>query len=618
MLRLDGISYQIQGHVLFAGVDLVIEAGDRLGVIGVNGCGKSTLLKIMAGLLDADRGQRWVADGYRVGYLPQQPVGDPGLSVFEAVYQGQAEQMALWAEYQKLCQDVSGDAALLDRLGHLQSLLEHSGFFELQVRAETALQQLGLSQLHEPIHALSGGQKRRVALAQVLTQQPDLLLLDEPTNHLDTGSIDWLEGFLKNYSGAVVMVTHDRYFLDRITRKTLEIDQGQVSCYQGNYARYLEKKAELREQAEASSAKRANLWRRELEWLRRGPRARATKQKARIERAESLRPEQGDRQEKLEIPLASQRLGRKVLEVKGLSKAFGPRKLLCKLDLTLEPGERVGIIGPNGSGKTTLLELLSGRLQPDEGSIEWGSTVRVGYFDQENRWLAEDQKVLESVREVADSIPLADGEVITASQMCERFLFGGRLQHTLVGKLSGGERRRLHLLRVLMGNPNVLLLDEPSNDLDIPTLSCLEDYLDSFPGCLLVSSHDRYFLDRCVDQLLAFEGGERPRRVLGGYSDYVPLVQPPTSPIKPKAPPHPAPISESSRSRKLSFKEKRELEQLESDIAQGEQRQAELEQLVIEAASNYPILHQAHQELEELKLRLEQQMERWSQLAELA
>ena len=610
MLRLEGIAKQLQGQTLFENVDLTLQAGDRLGVIGVNGCGKSTFLKVVAGLVEPDKGSIWVADGYRVGYLPQAPQVDGTLLVADAVYQSQAEVLELWHEYEKVAEAGQN----MRRLGELQQELERNGFFELQVRADIAMTQLGLGPLRDtPIHKLSGGQRRRVALAQALTRQPDVLLLDEPTNHLDTDSIDWLEGYLRGYAGAVVMVTHDRYFLDRITSRTLEIEEGVVTCYQGNYARYLEKKSELQELAEASAAKRANLWRRELEWLRRGPRARATKQKARIERAYELQPEYQKKQDGLEIGLGSARLGKKVLVAEGLAKW----KLFQKFDLVLEPGERLGIVGPNGSGKTTLLEILAGRLQPDTGTVEMGATVKLGYFDQENRELDPNVKVIDSLREVAESIPLANGEVLTAAQMLERFLFSGRLQHTLVGRLSGGERRRLYLLQILMGNPNVLFLDEPSNDLDIPTLSCLEDYLDQFTGSLLVSSHDRYLLDRTVDQLLAFEGGAQPRRVLGGYSDYAQEKPAPAAVAKKAAPvvvvDH-APV----RARKLSFKEKRELEQLEGLIAGAETRQLELEEVLASQGTNYSAVRQAHEELEKLKADLETRMERWAELAELA
>ncbi len=611
MLRLEGIAKQLQGQTLFENVDLTLQAGDRLGVIGVNGCGKSTFLKVIAGLVEPDQGSIWVADGYRVGYLPQAPQVDGSLLVADAVYQAQAEVLELWHEYERVAEAGQN----MRRLGELQQELERNGFFELQVRADIAMTQLGLGPLRDtPIDKLSGGQRRRVALAQALTRQPDVLLLDEPTNHLDTDSIDWLEGYLRGYAGAVVMVTHDRYFLDRITSRTLEIEEGQVTCYQGNYARYLEKKSELQELAEASAAKRANLWRRELEWLRRGPRARATKQKARIERAYELQPEYQKKQDGLEIGLGSARLGKKVLVAEGLSKW----KLFQNFELVLEPGERLGIVGPNGSGKTTLLEILAGRLQPDSGTVEMGSTVKLGYFDQENRELDPNMKVIDSLREVAESIPLANGEVLTAAQMLERFLFSGRLQHTLVGHLSGGERRRLYLLQILMGNPNVLFLDEPSNDLDIPTLSCLEDYLDQFTGSLLVSSHDRYLLDRTVDQLLAFEGGTQPRRVLGGYSDYAQDKPAPVAVSKKTAAPVVVADHAPVRIRKLSFKEKRELEQLEVSIAGAETRQLELEEVLASQGTNYGAVRQAHEELEKLKADLETRMERWAELAELA
>ena len=624
MMRLEGVSRQMQGQTLFADVNLTIEKGERIGVIGLNGSGKSTLLRIMGGELEMDSGKIWVAEGYRVGYLSQKPMTTEHSTVQEAVLGGQTEAAQAWHDYQQACED--GD---LEKMGRLQNDLDRLDFFEMQTRADVAIEQLGLSHLTASVDKLSGGQRRRVELAALLTSQPDVLLLDEPTNHLDTDSIDWLEGYLKQYRGAVVMVTHDRYFLDRVTSRTLEVEDGKVTLYVGNYAKYLEKKAELQAQAEATASKRANLWRRELEWLRRGPRARATKQKARIERANDLRPEHVKAQAGLEMGLGSQRLGKKVMEIEKLSKGYGDRQLFKNFTYILEAGSRVGLIGPNGSGKTTLLDLLAGRSQPDSGTVDVGATVRLGYFDQESRNMDPDQKVLDSLKDVSESIPLANGEVLTASQMLDRFLFSGRLQHTAVGRLSGGERRRLYLLQILMTNPNVLFLDEPSNDLDIPTLSCLEDYLDAFPGTLLVSSHDRYFLDRCVDQLICFEGGSEPARFTGSYTDYARLraEENKTAPsgssrvrVEAAAPPPPpaAPATTATKTRKLSFKEKKELGELESKVVKDEARKLELETQMAATGAAYSVVRQAHEELEKLKASMDRDLERWTELAELA
>lgn len=524
ILRIEGLGKQIQGQTLFDNVELTISMGERLGVIGVNGCGKTTLMKIIAGEVEADWGKVVVTPGYRVAYLSQMPRVDGELTIAQAVYDSQREALDAYEAYQDLCarlHDHSTDSDYQE-LDRLTNVLENTGFYDLQVRADTAIQHLGLAHLTGKVGELSGGQRRRVDLAQLLTSQPDLLLLDEPTNHLDPASVDWLEAFLAEYRGAVLMITHDRYFLDRITNRTIEIEKGVVSSYLGNYAAYLEKKDEMAAQAEAAAAKRANIWRRELEWLRRGPKARTTKSKARIERAEALRPEAQQVEQKLEFQFGSLRLGTKIFELEGVGKSYGSHKVLEDFTYILEPGARVGLVGRNGCGKTTLMDLMSGRLEPDQGKIERGTTVKLGYLDQETTTLNPNLKVLESLREVAESVPLSNGKVITAAQMLERFLFSGRLQHTLVGRLSGGEKRRLYLLQILIGNPNVLFLDEPTNDLDIPTLSCLEDYLDSFGGSLVVSSHDRYFLDRTVESLLTFEDSSTtPRVFTGSYSDYL-------------------------------------------------------------------------------------------------
>lgn len=649
IVRARGLKKQIQGQILFESVDLTIEDSDRIGIIGVNGSGKSTLMKCLANLVEIDAGELWYNEGYRVRYLGQAPEAGGELTVEQAVYQAQQNLLEVYHRYLKICDELEKapeQSGLLGALDECTQILDHGGFFDIQTRAAQALERLGLTQhlktadgQERLVEQLSGGQRRRVDLAAALVSQPDLLLLDEPTNHLDTESVEWLEAFLRSYKGAVLMVTHDRYFLDRITNRTLELDQQKITLYQGNYASYLEKKAEIQAQAEATAAKRANLWRRELEWLRRGPRARATKSKSRIERALELQPERTEEKVALEFQFATARLGTKVIVAEGISKAYGERKLFADFDFIVEPGAKIGIIGPNGSGKSSLLDIFAGSKQPDKGTIERGTTVKIGYFDQENRELPGNLKVLEALREVAESIPLTNGQVLTASQMLDRFLFSGRLQHTLVSRLSGGEKRRLLLLQTLIANPNVLILDEPTNDLDIPTLSCLEDFLDHFGGSLIVSSHDRYFLDRNTEELLAFEGGKEPRRFTGSYSDYVKSQKTPEAKSEPRptdklsgpsggtsgrqqtepsSSTSPA-ASATSKSvvNKVSYKQRKEFEDLESKIPQLEDEKRGLESELATSGLAYATVQEKYARLEVLKTQISTSLERWSELAEL-
>ncbi len=627
ILRAEGLSKQIQGQLLFKQVDLTIELGDRIGIIGVNGCGKSTLMKCLTGQQELDEGTVKIAQGYRLAYLGQAPQVSGELTVREAVYQGQTELLECYQRYLDMCDlAATGDEKAFAEMDRLTDRLDREGFFSLQLRADVAIERLGLT-MHladkdgktRTVEQLSGGQRRRVDLAAILTSEPDILLLDEPTNHLDTESVEWLEAFLGDYRGAVIMVTHDRYFLDRITNRTLELDNQTTTLFQGNYASYLEKKSEMQQQAEATASKRANLWRRELEWLRRGPKARTTKSKSRIDRAMELKPDQKQEKIELEFQFASARLGSKVIVAEGVGKSFGDRTVIDNLDFIVEPGARIGIIGPNGSGKTTLLDMFAGRTQPTKGTIETGTTVKIGYFDQENRELPEKLKVLDALKEVSESIPLTNGQVLTASQMLDRFLFSGRLQHTLVGRLSGGEKRRLLLLQILMTNPNVLLLDEPTNDLDIPTLSCLEQFLDSFSGSLIVSSHDRYFLDRSVDTLLAFEGTPTPRVFTGSHSDYLesrkvkPAATAKVAASTPAAKSSPAPAG----AKKVSFKQRKDFEELETQIPALEEQKRNLEVEMTKNGISYADLKKKTEELEALKKNLNSALERWTELAEL-
>ncbi len=609
MLRLEKVHKTYRDEPVLDEVTLSLEPRDRVGLIGVNGCGKSTLLRIMAGSEAPDRGQRILGKDVVVGYLPQQPELTAGLTVRQAVFASQSEALERLQAYTRACER-QDDPARVDRLF---AECERLGVFELETRAQVVLGRLGLAAVEGPVEQLSGGQRKRVALAQALVQQPDVLLLDEPTNHLDTESIAWLELTLRDYPGALALVTHDRYFLDTATNRTIELERGKLTAYQGNYAAFLEKKLALAELEAASESKRQNLMRRELEWLKRGPKARATKQKARVERAEELIEARPDGPRKtLDISLGSRRLGKKILELDNLSC----RGLFRNFSYKLKPGDRLGFVGPNGCGKTTLLDVMAGILASDTGTVERGPTVALGYFAQETRSFDPEQKALDVVREVAEVIPTTDGRELSAAAMMERFLFPGRLQHTPVGKLSGGERRRLELLCVLMGNPNLLFLDEPTNDLDIPTLERLEEYLDDFPGCLVVVSHDRYFLDRTVETTFVFEGEGVLREIAGNYSAYLEQRQP-AAPVSSR-PDKQASFSVAARTRKLGFKEQRELKELEVSIPRDEQRQAELERLLAGDSSDYEATHQRFEELEALKKRLERDLGRWVELSELA
>jgi ATP-binding cassette subfamily F protein uup len=624
IVSLENVTRQYRAEPVLDGVTLGLERGEKVGVIGANGSGKSTLLRIIAGREPVDRGRVVVARGTTVAWLAQNPALDGALSVLDAVFAASTEIMGLLHDYEAACRALSegGDPTTSARVADLASRLEASGGWDLETNARTVLNHLGLGDVSARVGSLSGGQRKRVGLAHVLISRPDLLLLDEPTNHLDTDAIDWLERWLASYSGTLMLVTHDRYFLDRVTNRTLEIEGGRVFGFVGNYQAYLEKKQEQEAMRAASEEKRANLIRRELEWLKRGPRARQTKQKARLERAAELMeaPREGG-PARLDIEVAGRRLGKRTVELKRVSKAFDGRPIVSDFSYTFKRGDRVGIVGPNGSGKTTLLEMIAGRLAPDGGEVETGPTVVIGYYDQESRELDDAMRVLDYVREEGDAIEMADGRVVTAAQLCERFLFSGAAQHAPIGRLSGGEKRRLYLLRVLMRNPNVLLLDEPTNDLDIPTLRRLEDYLEGFGGVLVAVSHDRYFLDRTVESIFRFEGEGRLREYAGNYSmaaEAWSRTPPPAARKAAAEAPPPAVLAPSpERRRKMSMREKLEMQSLEEEIERGEARRRELEQALASGSSDYLQTQAWYDELQPLAARLDAAMERWSALSEL-
>ena len=629
ILSVEAISKNYGFKPLFENVSLGLDSSDRVGVVGVNGSGKTTFLRLIAGEEKPDAGRIVFAEGVSVGYLPQNPRFEPEQTVLDAIFAASDAGMRLLLDYERACQELGRDEAdeqrLLKRVSELAHRLEASGAWELETNARMVLSRLGIQDTAARMGTLSGGQRKRIALARALVANPQLLILDEPTNHLDAETITWLEAYLGRYRGALLLVTHDRYFLDRVTGRILEIDRGAVQAFEGNYAYYLEKKEEQERARAAEGQKREMLIRRELEWLRRGAKARTRKSKARIDRAESLMagPREATRAE-LDISVQSSRIGKKILVMRDITKAYDGRVLIRNFSYTLKPLDRIGIIGPNGAGKTTLLEIVTGRVAADSGTLEVGQTVRFGYYDQENRTLDEGQRVIDYVREVAERIASADGASITASQMLEKFLFTGAMQYAPIAKLSGGERRRLYLLRVLMNAPNVLLLDEPTNDLDIPTMLTLEDYLDGFGGCLIVVSHDRYFLDRTVEHVFRFEDDGCVRQYPGNYSAFLEARRKEEGeavPLRSETAVRRAgqeTAKKPTAKRKLTFKEQKELKELEARIQEAEQREAEIETELAANSSNAQLVHQLYEERERLGAQLARDLDRWSELAELA
>jgi ABC transport system ATP-binding/permease protein len=611
-----------------------IEEGDKVGLIGTNGSGKSTLLKIIAGLEPSDGGELWVNSSAKIVYLPQQPDLDENRTVLEQVFADSGEQMALVREYEELSDKLAhaqGDTEkLMAQFSSISQRMEMAGAWELETNAKVVLSKLGIEDFDAKIGNLSGGYRKRIALATALLSDPDVLLMDEPTNHLDALSVEWLQSYLNRFRGALLLITHDRYFLDKVTNRILEIDRGDLFNYSGNYAYYLVKKAEAEESELSSQRKHAGVLRRELEWLKRGPKARSTKQKARIDRIRDMQSQEFKQAKgKVDISTVGRRIGKKVIEIDNISKAYGDRTLIKDFTYIFNPEDRVGIIGSNGAGKSTLMEMIIGRVQPDSGAIELGETIHIGYFDQhsEDVNLNENQRVIEYLKGVAELVQTSDGSVITASQMLERFLFPPSQQYAPISKLSGGEKRRLFLLQVLMGAPNVLILDEPTNDLDVQTLAVLEEYLEDFNGCVIVVSHDRYFLDRTVDKIFAIEPGGNVREYPGNYSIYLDYKKSeeaeqeqknkealPTKSEKSKSQPS---NSQSDKPKKLSFKEKREYEELELKIPQMEQEKEELEkELYRNTSGKYTEMQKLTERLGELTQAIDAATERWLELAE--
>ena len=632
-------------RTLFDGLSLHVGERERLGLIGPNGAGKSTLMRVLAGLEPPGSGERRVLPQARIVLVSQEPEMDPERSVLEQVFAESGEKMQLLRRYTAVSDALAlahakgdDDTALLAELGDLNARMDQSQAWDLEQQIREVLQRLGIGDTKRRVGDLSGGYRKRLALAAALVADPDVLLLDEPTNHLDADCIQWLQGYLQRFRGALVLITHDSYVLDQVTNRIVEVDRGEARSYSGNYAYYLARKAEEDASEAASEAKLRNVLRRELEWLKRGPKARSTKQKARIQRIEAMQ-EQPKRQAKGQLSLATnqRRLGKRAIEADGLSvwatdahQASGADPLLREFSYDFSPEDRVGIIGPNGSGKSTLLDLIAGRRTAQAGRIELGSTVKLAYFDQHSHNVLEStdaagrqRKVIDVVKEAASTVEL-EGATLSASQLLERFLFPPAQQHQPVSKLSGGERRRLHLCRLLIEAPNVLLLDEPTNDLDVQTLTVLEDFLEDFRGCVVVVSHDRYFLDRTVDRLFCFERS-RLQRFEGNYSSYLERQQTLSSTTSggsattaaPTAEPPPA-AAAPTKNRRRSFKESRELEKLDAELPRWEKQRGALEAQLAAGGSDYAALEALSGELSELLERIARGEERWLELSELA
>jgi len=622
-------------RTLFADLTLHIREGDRLGLIGPNGSGKSTLLKVLAGEEPLGGGERRCSSRLRVELVGQESSVDPGLTVLEQVLAGCGEKRDLLLRFSELSEAVADNpdnAVLLAELGVLSQRMDESEAWSLEQQCQEVLQRLGITDLHSPVEALSGGYRKRVGLASALVACPDVLLLDEPTNHLDAAAVEWLQSWLDRYPGAVVLVTHDRYVLDRVTRRIVEVELGEARSIDGNYSAYLQRKAEQNLADAAGAAKFKSVLRRELAWLRQGPKARSTKQKARLQRIDEMQsaPTKQSRSQ-LEMASVSRRIGKVAIEAEHLSVSADGSKdgplLLSDFSYSFSPEDRVGIIGPNGSGKSTLLDLIAGRREPTGGSLQIGETVHLGYLDQHTDVLSDgkglERKVIDFVEEAASTIDLGN-EQLSASQLLERFLFPPAQQHSPLSKLSGGERRRLSLCRMLIQAPNVLLLDEPTNDLDVQTLSVLEDLLEDFRGCVVVVSHDRYFLDRTVDRLFCFENG-RLQRFEGNYSAFLDhrrdlekaqseaLAAQENAQRSSKAASKQGSIPDNKPKRR-SFKESKELERLDSDLPALELRKQELEQAM---ASGGGDLSSLSLELAALLDSIHTSEERWLELSEL-
>lgn len=619
-LSVENLAKSYDEKQLFEGLTFGLEQGQKAALVGVNGCGKSTLLKVIAGIEAPDRGEVSFRKGIRVSMLRQHPDYHENATILEAVFSDDIEELNVIRDYELAMFKTESDPTNAPDLTEILTKMDALNAWDYEHQIKELLGKLGIQDLEQKMSELSGGQKKRVALAQALVVNPDFLILDEPTNHLDVEVIEWLENYLSTANLTLLMVTHDRYFLDKVTNEILEIDQGQVFRYKGNYSEFLEKKAEREAIDQATVDKAKNLFKTELEWMRRQPKARGTKAKYRVDAFSEVKEKahSGKQSQEMEVNLRGERQGKKILEMEHVTKRFDDQIMLDDFSYVFKRGERVGIIGKNGVGKSTFLNLITGELAPDSGKMDKGQTTKIGYYTQDEAIFKPEMKVLEVVKEVAEYIKLADGSEVSASALLTQFLFPPKMQYNFVGKLSGGEKRRLQLMRVLMANPNFLILDEPTNDFDIMTLNVLENYLEKFTGCIMIVSHDRYFMDRVVDHLFVFEGKGKVRDFPGNYSDFrqsgLTLKEQPTESKKPENKTEKGKETEVEK-KKLSFKEKYELDEINKELPKLENKKSNLVQAMSQE-QDYAKLESMGAELKEIEEELESKELRWLELSE--
>lgn len=626
ILSAENLGHSYGVRTLFKNISFNIEEGDKIGVIGVNGTGKSTLLRDIA---TGEPGEGKITKNGTcvIEYLPQDPAFDPDATVLEQVFMGESPQLDVVRRYEEAVQQAAAEPenkAARQKLLALQQEMDSKFAWQMESEAKAVLDKLGITDLQQPMKELSGGQRKRVALAGVLVRPSDLLILDEPTNHMDNETVAWLEEVLQKRKGALLMVTHDRYFFDRVVNRTLEIDGGEGYLYTGNYSLFLQKREERRIAAAGAAQRLRNVYRRELAWISRGAEARRTKSKERIERFNELKKEVNNikTEQQLEISSVGSRLGKTIIECEHIGLDYGGKTYIDDFNYVLLRNDRIGIVGPNGSGKSSLMDIIAGRLAPTRGTVKVGQTVKIGYFAQHSEFKDADCRVLEYIKNVSDYIETADGTRITAAQMLERFLFPPELQWVPVSKLSGGEKRRLYLLSVLMSAPNVLILDEPTNDLDIPTLSVLEDYLDTFNGAVIAVSHDRYFLDRFAGKIFAFMGGGEVRQFIGDYSRYeqarAEAQNLARQQERAQSTAKPQQREEKQRAPKMTYKERMEYEQIEQVIAQAEAELKMTEMEINACGTDFVKLTELTAKQQELTQRISDLTDRWAYLEELA
>ncbi|MDB5262235.1 MAG: transporter [Adhaeribacter sp.] len=624
-LSAESISKSYGEKPLFQDLNFGIGQGQKIALVGINGSGKSTLLNVLAGSIPPDTGSVSVRKGIKIGFLGQQPVFNESFTVQQTIFASGNEILDAIQDYEHCLEDAHTTAArmqeLIERMDALQA-------WDYELKIKQILSQLGISNLDSQISHLSGGQRKRVAMARVLIDEPDLLILDEPTNHLDLDTIEWLEGLLAASQQTLLMVTHDRYFLDRVATEIAELDRGKIFTYKGNYSYFVQKKSERELVQDAEIEKARNLMRKELEWMRRQPKARGTKSKSRVDAFYDLKDKANSKVNttNLELSVKTTRQGGKIIEVEHISKAFGDKKIIEDFSYTFKKKDRIGIIGKNGTGKTTFLNMLIGKIKVDSGEIDTGETTVFGYYTQQELTFREDQRVIDIVKDIAEVVETGNGETITAAQFLQHFQFSPAMQYTFVSKLSGGEKRRLQLLRVLIKNPNFLILDEPTNDLDIITLNILEDFLLNFGGCLLIVSHDRYFMDRLIEHVFVFEGDGQVITFPGNYSDYREYAalqeEADKNVTKPEAkvtvtPATPATSPEVAKKRKPSYTEKREFEILEETIQQLEKEKAVLIREMNSEKVDHRKITETAIALKKLEAELEAKTERWLELSEI-